>query len=201
MHHLQVLLVLRRSARCNLINPSPGLSLRRSAKPYKGGEKLVVPAHTCMGYECSHREAIYQRVIARLIFISIGGRYSTIATHRLWRQGSRSTYIRYKTHLRLIDTQQIARCGIDKALCIDCTRKVHMQIGSLGHTNQKRPQSRWILLRCSEGAFNRAHSNFRLPYSGRGQQKTADQHRGSSHSSSSDQSWGRNLYQHSRIEE
>src|SRR5882757_683998 len=187
VHDLQILFILRRSSRRQFIDPPPVLTLRHCIESIEGCEELVVSTYTCMGYKCSHRKSIYQRVVERLILIGIGSRYSTISTHRLQRLCARCAFICHNRHRRLIDTHQIACCCIDKVLRIDCACQVRVQIGSLRHTGQKSPQSGWVIFCFRKGTFYGAHCSSSLRYRRRYHQKATDQHCSSSHSLTSSQ--------------
>lgn len=70
MHDLEVLFILRRRSRGDLIQPLsavPRASCIRRVEASKRGKELVMPTHTCRGNKRPHGEGIHQRVVEHLV--------------------------------------------------------------------------------------------------------------------------------------
>ena len=134
MHDFEVLLILRRSAAGQLIDPLahvPGILHR--LKVIEGCEKVIVSRLLGGGNEGSHGKYVDQLVIELLVGESVGCALPLFATNRLRRQaaGHRRRLVK---HQRFgVDAQIVFRRVADEAFRVHGACQVRVQIGALGH--------------------------------------------------------------------
>ncbi|WP_334267017.1 hypothetical protein [Edaphobacter sp. HDX4] len=137
MHDFQILLILRRGAAGDLVEPLAYVAMSQGRKPGECCEKMVVAADTRAWYEAAHREIINHLVVERRIFESISGITIPFSANYLcWKIVHRRRWFEEAPARGTVAKMVVNRIS-DEAFGIYRAREVHVQIGPLWHLPQK----------------------------------------------------------------
>jgi hypothetical protein len=146
------LLVLSGGAARDLVEPFADVRFIDAAEAAEGGEELVVAADAGAGDKAAHGKGIDEGVVELLVLEAVLGADVAVATDRLRRKASGSSFGFEETHRLGIDTEEVGGGVFDEGFSIDGAGEVHVKVGALWHAGEESREFKWALFRGVEGA-------------------------------------------------